>query len=65
MPKLQAERAERIIVAVLENIGNWQDRVLEIADNAIPVTGNKARALSLARDLEMAKHSLRRLAGLE
>jgi hypothetical protein len=63
MPKLQAERAERIIIAVLQNIGNWEDRVLEIEQSCPP--GSKILALSLARDLEMAKHSLRRLAGLE
>lgn len=59
---LAQERAERIITAVLQNIENWQERVLEIEENANP--GNKIRALSLARDLEMAKLSLRRLAGL-
>jgi hypothetical protein len=50
-------------MAVLQNLENWEQRCLEIADNANP--GNKVRALSLARDLEMAKHSLRRLAGLK
>jgi hypothetical protein len=59
---LAQERAERIITAVLQNIENWQERVLEIEQNT--EHGNKIRALSLARDLEMAKISLRRLAGL-
>jgi hypothetical protein len=63
MANLHGERAERIIVAVLENISNWQERVLEIEQSCPP--GSKIHALTLARDLEMAKHSLRRLAGLE
>jgi hypothetical protein len=36
---------------------------LEIADHATP--GNKIRALSLARDMEQARVSLTRLAGME
>lgn len=58
----QQEREQRIIRAVLENIDNWQERVLEIEQNAN--TGNKVRALSLARDLEFAKQSLKRLCGV-
>ena len=62
---MDADRCRRIIVAVLANIGNWEERALEIADNAIPVTGNKARGLSLARDLHMARLSLKRLADVD
>ena len=56
------ERANRVVVAVLANIENWRERALEIEANANP--GNKIRALSLARDLEMARLSLCRLAGV-
>jgi hypothetical protein len=49
---------------VLQNIGNWMERTEEIASNAIPVTGNKGRALSLLRDMTYAKLSLARLAGI-
>jgi hypothetical protein len=62
MQRLQAEKAQRIIIAVLQNIGNWRDRALEIEEHANP--GNKLLALSLARDLEMCRISLRRLAEL-
>jgi hypothetical protein len=55
---------ERVIRAVLQNIANWEVRLMEIEQTASPATGNKARALSLRRDMEMAKVSLRRLAGL-
>ena len=62
MQSLQAEKAQRIIIAVLQNIGNWRDRALEIEEHANP--GNKILALSLARDLEMCRLSLKRLAGM-
>lgn len=62
---LEGARAKRIIVAVLQNIRNWEDRLEEIADAAIPVTGNKARALALLRDMRMAHVSLCRLAEME
>jgi hypothetical protein len=56
---LAGERAARVMRATLENIDNWRNRALEIADHANP--GNKVRALSLARDLEQARLSLERL----
>jgi hypothetical protein len=62
---LEGARAHRIIVAVLQNISNWEDRLSIIADAAIPATGNKARALALLRDMEMARRSLARLAELD
>lgn len=51
-------------MAVLENISNWESRLEEIAEEAIPATGNRARALSLQRDMMMCRLSLKRLAGL-
>lgn len=62
---LEGARARRIIVAVLANIDNWTQRLDEIAEAAIPATGNKARALALQRDLMLAKISLCRLAEME
>lgn len=59
---LREAYARRIVCAVLANIDNWRDRCLEIEQHANP--GNKVRALSLARDLEMARLSLKRLADL-
>lgn len=59
-----AERAERIIKAILANMDNWQERIEEIAVHAVPITGNKARALALLRDMKLAQISLRRLAGV-
>jgi hypothetical protein len=61
--RVAPERSERIINAVLANIQNWEDRLSDIAEAAIPVTGNKTRALALARDMHMARLSLKRLAG--
>lgn len=60
---LEGARAQRIIVAVLENIRNWQDRLAEVERHAIP--GNKARVLALMRDIEFARQSLCRLAQIE
>lgn len=60
---LEGARARRIIIAVLENIENWQERLAEIERRAVP--GNKARILALMRDIEFAKLSLIRLAELE
>lgn len=60
---LEGERARRIIVAVLQNVDNWRSRIEEIESFATP--GNKVRALSLLRDIEMFKLSLCRLAKLE
>lgn len=60
---LEGERARRIIVAVLQNVGNWEQRLVEIEQHATP--GNKVRALSLLRDLEMFRVSLCRLARME
>ena len=60
---LEGERARRIITAVLENVGNWEQRLIEIEQHATP--GNKVRALSLLRDLAMFRVSLCRLAQME
>jgi hypothetical protein len=60
---MEGARAHRIIVAVLQNIGNWQDRLADIEAAAIP--GNKARVLELMRDVAYAKLSLCRLAEME
>jgi hypothetical protein len=62
---LEGARARRIIIAILQNVGNWESRLEEMAEAAIPATGNKARALSLLRDMEMFKRSLCRLAEIE
>lgn len=62
--RIEPDRQDRLIRAVLENIANWEVRLMEIEQAASPVTGNKARAMSLRRDMMMAKVSLRRLAGL-
>lgn len=60
---IEGARAQRIVAAILENISNWRERALEIEKHANP--GNKVRALSLARDLELARLSLCRLAQME
>jgi hypothetical protein len=60
---LEGERARRIITATLANISNWEQRLVEIEQNC-PV-GCKHEALALLRDMTHAKHSLRRLAGID
>lgn len=61
--KIEPDRLDRLVLAILETMVDWQDRVAEIERHAIP--GNKIRALSLMRDMEMTRVSLRRLAGIE
>ena len=56
---LRDEKARRLTQALLANVDNWQRRAIEIAD-CCPV-GCKGEALSLARDIEMARTSLARL----
>lgn len=58
--KVDPERMERIITAVLANIENWESRLAEIESFAIP--GNKSRILALMRDVHFARLSLCRLA---
>jgi hypothetical protein len=53
----------RIITAVLINIDGWRIRALMIADS-LP-TGAQYDALHLAKDIEMARLSLCRLARME
>lgn len=60
----ETAKAKRLMNAVLQNMEDWRDRTLQIADLAHPATGNKARALSLARDLEQCRLSLQRLIGM-
>lgn len=59
-----AEKAERLARAVLGSIDTWCIAIEEIADAAIPFTGNKARALHLQRSMLAAKQTLRNIAGL-
>jgi hypothetical protein len=59
----EAAKAKRLMIAVLQNMDNWRERTLEIADDCNPQ--HKVKALSLARDLEMARVSLLRLSGLK
>lgn len=60
---LEGERARRIIAAILANVGNWEQRLIELEAVAIP--GNKARILALMRDIKMFRVSLCRLAQME
>jgi hypothetical protein len=62
--RIDPERADRLVAALLANLNDWIARTDEIATNAIPVTGNLGRAVSLSRDMQQCKASLRRLAGL-
>ena len=50
--------------AMLNSIDTWIDQAEQIAEAAIPFTGNKARALHLQRSMLAAKQALREIAGL-
>jgi hypothetical protein len=56
---LREEKARRLTTALLANVENWEQRVLAVAE-CCPV-GCKHEALSLARDIEIARGSLERL----
>jgi hypothetical protein len=60
---LEDARAKRIIVAVLQNIQNWESRVMDAERTAAP--GSKYGLLALARDMEFARRSLCRLSGMD
>ena len=60
--KVEPERMQRIIVAVLQNISNWEDRLAEIERAATP--GDKQRILALMKDVHFARLALRRLVKL-
>lgn len=62
VPLSDEERFERIIQALLSNIEVWKEQAQEIADHAIPVTGNLGRGLHLLKSLEQASITLRKLA---
>lgn len=63
MPLNDDARMQRIIRAVLVNIDGWRNRILLIADR-MP-TGDRHDALHLAKDIEMARLSLCRLARMK
>jgi hypothetical protein len=60
----EEERAERMATAILNSLDTWIRATEEIAEAAIPFTGNKSRVLHLQRSMLSAKQTLRRLAGL-
>ena len=60
---LEGERARRIITAILANVSNWEQRLIELEAVAIP--GNKARILALMKDIQMFRISLCRLAQMD
>lgn len=59
-----AEKAERMAAAILNSLDTWISATDEIANAAIPFTGNKSRALHLQRSMLTAKRTLRDIAGL-
>jgi hypothetical protein len=52
------DNAERMVAALLATLDGWMDQAEEIADHAIPATGNAARALHLKMGMAQAKVSL-------
>lgn len=58
------EKCERMAVAILNSLDTWITATEQIADAAVPFTGNKARALHLQRSMLTAKQTLRNIAGL-
>lgn len=62
MPAIQLER---VIRALLANIADWEERLREVESHAPSDNGNRQRCLTLLRDMGQAKHSLRRLSGID
>lgn len=57
---MEAMKCERVISAVLANIDQWIESLVEIEHFANP--GNKVRTLHLIRNMTMAKIALQRIA---
>jgi hypothetical protein len=57
------EMAERVAGAVLASLDGWMEAAEEIAEAAIPATGNRARALHLKQSMAQAKLSLLHVLG--
>jgi len=60
---LREAKVRRLITALHANLDNWCIAAEEIAQNAHPVTGNKARALHLQASILQAKLTLEHLMG--
>lgn len=54
-------KVKRLIDAIMANLDQWIAALEEIQQNAIPITGNRARALHLMRTLEQAKLTMKHL----
>jgi hypothetical protein len=57
----QPDQAERLMLALLSTLDSWIEQVENIADHAIPVTGNKKRALHLLRAMMQARITLHQM----
>jgi hypothetical protein len=57
----QPDQAERLMLALLSTLDSWIEQVESIADHAIPVTGNKKRALHLLRAMMQARITLHQM----
>lgn len=55
---LREAKTRRLIAAIHANLDNWALAAEEIAEHAIPLTGNKARALHLKMSLLQAKNAI-------
>lgn len=58
---LSPERAEQVVAALNSTLDSWYEAAMEISDSAIPVTGNKARGLHLAKSILQVKLMLARI----
>jgi hypothetical protein len=65
IPMTDEEKAARMAGAILNSLDTWCSAIEEIADAALPVTGNKRRALHLLKAMEQARGALREIAGLD
>lgn len=57
------EMAERLAEAMLAQLDNWMEQAEEIAEQSLPVTGNRARALHLKMAMAQGKNSLLHILG--
>lgn len=58
---LREAKVRRLVAALFANLDRWAEQSEEIAENAIPVTGNKSRALHLKASILQAKLTLENL----
>jgi hypothetical protein len=58
---ISPERAEQIVTALSATLDGWYEAAMEISDAAVPITGNRARGLHLAKSILQVKLMLEKM----